>query len=498
MAADLLQRWLAPAALLVLSLAATVMFFALPLQPAYDTAYAVVWAHDLVHGRMPDLGAFHVPTEHPLAMLAGLLAQPLGRDAGRALVALSYASYVALVAGTFRLARVTFGAPVAWVAALLLVSRLDYGSLAFRSYIDIPYLACIVWAAALEVQRPRRGGAVWVLLIAAGLLRPEVWMLAGLYAIWLRIPADRWPGVRGPRSLLAALPRDVRGWVAPLALAGAAMACWCLVDLLLTGNPVYSLTYTADSAASLHHQLPFLRVPEKTGHFLSTLTKPPVFVVGIAGFILALWIAPQRAAVPAILFLAGVLTFWLIGFAGLAVIARYLAISALMLLIFAAVAIAGFSLLPPGTAGRRAWMAGAALAVLVAGGYTVTHTSTDFLRKDLRIRSQAPEDMRKILGLRAVAAARACGPIIVPTQKFIADARLVTGAPASAVLARSDLSKQAAQRTGVFLTPADRRLYNHPAYTPYEFSIDPVRVFGPPPDFVLLATFGLYAAYGRC
>ena len=85
--------------------------------------------------------------------------------------------------GGFRFAKAVFGEPVGWICALLLLSRLDYGFLAARGYIDVPFLALVVWAAALEAERPRRGGAVFALLAAAGLLRPEAWLLSGAYAL---------------------------------------------------------------------------------------------------------------------------------------------------------------------------------------------------------------------------------------------------------------------------------------------------------------------------
>ena len=44
----------------------------------------------------------------------------------------------------------------------------------------------VAWAAALETERPRRGGPVWVLLTLAGLLRPEAWILLGAYWLWCR------------------------------------------------------------------------------------------------------------------------------------------------------------------------------------------------------------------------------------------------------------------------------------------------------------------------
>ena len=58
-----------------------------------------------------------------------------------------------------------FGEPVAWICALLLLSRLDYGFLAARGFIDVPFLALVVWAAALEAEQPaarrRRLGRCW-------------------------------------------------------------------------------------------------------------------------------------------------------------------------------------------------------------------------------------------------------------------------------------------------------------------------------------------------
>ena len=49
-----------------------------------------------------------------------------------------------------------------------------------------------MWAAALEAERPRRGTVVFVLLACAGLMRPEAWLLSGLYWLWCIVPAT-WP-----------------------------------------------------------------------------------------------------------------------------------------------------------------------------------------------------------------------------------------------------------------------------------------------------------------
>ena len=49
-----------------------------------------------------------------------------------------------------------------------------------------------MWAVALEASHRRRGTLVFVVLAAAGLLRPEAWLLSGLYWLWCILPAT-WP-----------------------------------------------------------------------------------------------------------------------------------------------------------------------------------------------------------------------------------------------------------------------------------------------------------------
>ena len=136
-------------------------------------------------GRLPSFDAYRAPTQHPLWVALCVPLAALGDGSDRVLLAICVLSFVGLVAGMYTLGKQVFGTVVGVVAALLLASRLDFPFLAARGYIDVPYMALVVWAAALEVARPRRGGAVWVLLTLAGLLRPEAWVLAGIYALWV-------------------------------------------------------------------------------------------------------------------------------------------------------------------------------------------------------------------------------------------------------------------------------------------------------------------------
>ena len=145
---------------------------------------------DLLHLHLPDFRVYRGPTEHPLAIAFGMLCSIFGQGGARLMVLGSIASFVALVAGIYRLGRLCFGPVVGLVAALLVLSRFFVENLAAQGYLDISYVALIVWAIVLEVERPRRGAPVLLTLAAAGLLRPDAWVLSGVYWLWCSWRAD--------------------------------------------------------------------------------------------------------------------------------------------------------------------------------------------------------------------------------------------------------------------------------------------------------------------
>src|ERR1700757_4934731 len=138
---------------------ALVGYFAFPTYPTYDSFYALLWGRDLLHAHLPDFHVYRGPTEHPLAIAFGAFCSLFGDGGARLMVLGSIASFVAAVAGLYRLGRLCFGPVVGVIAALLLLSRFFVENLAAQGYLDISYIALIVWAIALEVQRPRRGWA---------------------------------------------------------------------------------------------------------------------------------------------------------------------------------------------------------------------------------------------------------------------------------------------------------------------------------------------------
>ncbi len=182
---------LARVAFAVLCVGFLVGFLVFPTYPNYDSYYSLLWGREVLDLQAPFFEGFRVPTEHPLAIGAGAALSLLGEGGDRVWVAMTLACFLWLVWGIYRLGRIAFTPLVGAIAAALLLTRFDFAFLAARGYIDVPYMALVVWAAVLEAARPRRGGPVFALLAAAGLLRPEAWVLAGLYFRWLSRGASR-------------------------------------------------------------------------------------------------------------------------------------------------------------------------------------------------------------------------------------------------------------------------------------------------------------------
>ena len=208
------------------------LFFGLQTYPNYDSYYQLLWGADLAHGHLPDYHVFRSPTPHPLSELVGLVLSPFGLAADRLLVLITLVAWVGLLWAIFRFTKHLLGTLVAAVAVIVMLTRTDLEFYALRGVVDIWFLLFVSAAAAIEVRRPRSGLPVMLLLVLAGLLRPEAWVLAGVYVLWL-LPEK---GLRGiwPYVLLAA----------------AAPVIWLAWDWIVTGKPLYSLTSTRETASA--------------------------------------------------------------------------------------------------------------------------------------------------------------------------------------------------------------------------------------------------------
>lgn len=408
------------AALAALTLAAIVAWALVPTYPDYDAYHHLLWGRDLLEGTTPGFEDPFAPTPHPLYLALGSLLSLFGEHADRLLVLVTVLSLVALVAAAFTLGRTLFGLAPAYLGAFFVASSFAFLLYAVRAFVDVPFIALVIWAAALEARRPRRGLLPMALLATAGLLRPEAWVLAGLYWLWCL------PG------------RSTRERAGLFALVVGAPLVWCLVDLAVTGDPLFSLTNTQALSESLDRERGLASVPSTFVTFLADLARAPVALAGVIGLGLALRrVRRQRLVIPLALLGAGALTFVVIGIAGLSLIPRYLTVPAVALCVLAGYAVMGFVALEPG-AERTRWRRAAVGALVVGVAFLVVKAgSFGALRSELRFIERTHDEVAALVAQPLVRDRLRCGPLTFPTYRLVPDARWQLDADADEVRTRA-------------------------------------------------------------
>jgi hypothetical protein len=393
----------------------------IPTYPDYDAYHHLVWGRQLLHGAPPGFETFAAPTQHPLYLALGAVLALAGEHADRLLVLVTILSLVALTAASFALGRALFGEWPAAAGALFVGSSFAFLLYAVRAFVDVPFLALVAWAAALEVGRPRRGIAPMALLALAGLLRPEAWVLGGLYWLWSRREAG-------------ALQRG-----ALLVLALSAPLIWALVDLAVTGDPLFSLHATSSLAQALGRERGLSRAPSSFVTFLADVARPPVALAGVVGLVLAVrrfgW---ERIAVPLALLGAGALTFAGTAVAGLSILPRYLTVPAVALCVLAGYAVMGWATMKPGRA-RERWRR-AAIGTLAIGVAFLVLKASSFarLRDELRFIHRTHEQLSALLDQPRVHNGLRCGALTFPTYRLVPDARWILDAGPRRVRSRAE------------------------------------------------------------
>lgn len=406
----------APVAATIVLVAALLELVYRPDHLNYDTRYALLWARDLVHGHTPEYLADFAPTPHPLLTAASALALPFGTHADGLVTGAILLCFGAVVWLVYRLGAELFSPAAGAVAALVALTRPALERDALLAYQDVPFAALILGAVLLEARRPKRGAPVLALLAVAGLLRPEAWVLAGLY--WLYV----WPDSSSRRRAALAL------------LVAAAPVTWALTDWLVTGDALHSLHGTADLAEAAGRRRRVDQVPYWTAKYFGfTLREPLVLGVPI-GLAFAWFHARRRAALPLAVVLAMTAVFAAGPIFGLPLIGRYVRTPSMLLALFYGLAVAGWALLPPGRA-RTRWLAAGVLAAALSLAFVPKQVS--MLRAlDHRLSSDGElyADLHAAAGAPAVRAAFGrCAPLSTADHRPIPHLRFWLGGPPGSV-----------------------------------------------------------------
>ncbi|PTL58263.1 hypothetical protein C7Y72_00665 [Paraconexibacter algicola] len=458
--------------------------------PNYDTEYALLWGRDIARLDPIDTGAFLSPTPHPLANLAGALlapldlgvaTQPYGTTAESIVTALAFLWLGVLGYLVYRLGERWAGPAAGILAAAIVLTREPVLSFGVRAYVDIPFV-CLVLAAILrETRRPRDGAGVLVLLALAGLIRPEAWLLAAGYLAYLWWP-QRWAT---PRLALLAV------------LATAGPVLWALHDLLLVGDPLYSLTGTQDNAEVLQRRRGFADLPLYGPRRLGEIAREPVLLGAALGLGLAVLRlrAVHAVRVGLASLLAAAVAFGLLAGAGLPIITRYLLLTSVLLALFAAVALVGVTRLPAGDRLRRPAYAGAvATATLFVAFGPGQVDRIDRLRAAITTQTQILADLRSLTEPRGSDPApitRGCG-VAVPNQRAVPQLALWLDAPPSRIVVTQ---RAGVPPRGVYVVPAS-------ADVARRFVLDPrderKAIPRPPADADDVARNGSWSVSRRC
>ncbi|MGZ8633737.1 MAG: hypothetical protein ACXWZZ_07760 [Solirubrobacteraceae bacterium] len=367
----------------------------------YDAVWALEWGREAAGGALPGFEAAGAPTPHPLANAVSLVLAPLGGAATGAVMALSWLSFSALGVLAFLLGRRLYSVWVGAAFALVVLTRSLLVSETHQAVVDIPFLALVVGALLVEVGRPRERTLVPVLLCVAGLLRPEGWLL-GL--AWLAYAA------RGrPRA-------QVLRWAA---LVAAAPVLWALGDLVVTGDPLYSLHGTQDLAEQLGR-------PREVGTAFSALPSylrdalgDPILWLGLGGAVAGLLGLYERTLLPAALATAGLLGFLALGPADLPLLIRYLLVPAVMLCLFCGLLAFGWTVVPRGDRAWRAWVAAGLVCLVAVAAYAPRQVrALRNAREQAVATASIQDDLRRIADTPAFRSAAArCPTLSVPDDR---------------------------------------------------------------------------------
>jgi len=239
----------------------------LPYTLSADMAWHLQWGVEVDAIRLPTYGVgLPGPTPHPLGLLLAALAGATGHGY-RVLAVAGPFCYAGLVAMTVRLGWVSFGLLGGLLAGVLVAVTGSMLEFTLTFFVDSAYLVLMLMGATLIAAAPERGSGPLALFALAGMLRPEAWLFSAIY--WLYLVS------RGPFA-----PRLI--WLAILGASGPLL--WLLWDLVVTGDPLYSLTYTQAGARRLGRVTGLGNVPRSLTDYVRHGVRPGIMIGATVAF----------------------------------------------------------------------------------------------------------------------------------------------------------------------------------------------------------------------
>jgi hypothetical protein len=309
-----------------------------PAQPTYDPWAWIIWGREILGG---DLDTNQGPSWKPLPVLFTTPFAIAGELAPELWLVVARAGGLLAIVMAFRLGTRLAGPAAGAIAALALALADEFIRHFARGNSEGMLVALCLWA--VERHLDGRRGHAFVLGVAAGLLRPEVWPFLAAYGVFLML---REPGLRL--------------WV--VAAGAATLALWFVPEYLGSGDWLRAASRARDPNldSPAHAPRPFLEVFRLSAGVLA--------VPALLGAAVALgWRRTRTRTVVALGAAAAVLMLGVAamtegGFAGNL---RYVALPAAFVCVLAGVGWAGLIAAADHRWGRRrAWLAAAGCAAV--------------------------------------------------------------------------------------------------------------------------------------
>lgn len=418
-------RRVLPALVVIVGVPALLWLLYKPSYVNFDARYSLLWARDIVHGHTPDYTAVFAPTPHPLQTLVSFPVLLAGDSSAKVMVALTLLSLGVLTWLVYKLGAELWHPAAGIVAAVIVASRPSLDRFALIGYQDLAFAALVAYALLLETRKPKRGTAPLAVLVIAGLMRPDAWLLSVLYVAYLWRDIDQ-----GQRAKLTAL-----ALTAPL--------LWIAQDWIITGQPLHSLQGTKTLAGEVNRRRPPLTIPSRTAWYFKLMLLWPLAAGVPIGLVFAWKYARQRFTL--LVATAAALTLWIIvtSIVGLSLIQRYLTTPAALLAVVYGLGVFGWLKLRP-EQNRQAWTAIGLLSLALSIAYIPAQ-----INKLTSIKTTMNREARNYADLKLVGNAPAvrakfeqCGTISTIGHKAMPDLRWwLDGPPKSIDLVEGSKTK---------------------------------------------------------